>query len=109
MGAEMNHLWPVIRYSLEDTGQMVAARVVLARTSDPPCFSVIPMPSSTPDFSGAGAKRGSYWEERILGSHSRTRSGSARSAAMQEKVMEIGHVCPASFCAVNMSKAARAT
>src|SRR5258708_21989224 len=109
MGAEMNHLWPVIRYSLEDTAPILSALLVWALTSDPPCFSVIRMPSSTPDFSGAGAKRGSYWEERTLGSLSRTRSGSARSAAMQEKVMEMGHVCPASFCAVNMTKAARAT
>ena len=33
---------------------MRSARVALARTSEPPCFSVMPMPSSTPDFSCAG-------------------------------------------------------
>ena len=33
-----------------------SARVVLARTSVPPCFSVIPMPSVTPRFSAAGRR-----------------------------------------------------
>ena len=35
------------------------ARVVLARTSEPPCFSVIAMPIVTPCFSSAGTLRGS--------------------------------------------------
>src|SRR6266700_1591612 len=109
MGAEINHLCPVIKYSLEDAVPILSALLVLARTSDPPCFSVMPMPNSTPDFSWAGKNRGSYLEERILGSHSRARSASVRNAAIQEKVMEMGHVCPASFCAVSMSRAARAT
>src|SRR6185312_14209519 len=68
MGAEQNHLCPVIRYSRELP--IRSARVVLARTSEPPCFSVMPMPSSTPDFCGAGMNRESYVEERIRGSHS---------------------------------------
>src|SRR6185312_868094 len=57
MGAEQNHLCPVIRYSRELP--ISTARVVLARTSEPPCFSVIPIPSSTPRFSVAGMKLGS--------------------------------------------------
>ena len=35
------------------------ARVVLARTSEPPCFSVIAIPIVTPDFSSAGRDDGS--------------------------------------------------
>ena len=37
-----------------------SARVVLARTSEPPCFSVMPMPSVTAVFCASGAKRASY-------------------------------------------------
>jgi hypothetical protein len=36
-----------------------SARVVLARTSEPPCFSVMPMPSVTPRLSCAGMNLGS--------------------------------------------------
>ena len=60
MGAEQNHLWPVIRCSApapeRPTG---SARVVLARTSEPPCFSVMAMPISTPRFSAGGLSPGS--------------------------------------------------
>ena len=44
MGADMNHLCPVSAYSSPPSA---SARVVLARTSVPPCFSVIPMPRVT--------------------------------------------------------------
>ena len=52
IGAEQKYLCPVRRYSdplptLEDTG---FARVELALTSDPPCFSVINMPIVPPNF-----------------------------------------------------------
>src|SRR6476620_6788278 len=40
IGAEVNHLCPVSRYSPGPAGM---ARVVFARTSEPPCFSVIDM------------------------------------------------------------------
>ena len=106
MGAEQNHLCPVTRYSRDPP--MRSARVTFARTSDPPCFSVMPMPTSTPDFSSAGANFRSYTRERMRGSHSRASSGSAFSAATAENVIEIGHVCPASFCAVIIINAARA-
>jgi hypothetical protein len=35
------------------------ALVVLARTSEPPCFSVIAIPHSAPRFSEAGIERSS--------------------------------------------------
>src|SRR5207247_2355716 len=45
MGAEQNHLWPVSSYSAPGPRPASAtARVVLARTSEPPCFSVIAIP-----------------------------------------------------------------
>ncbi len=47
IGALQNHLWPVSRY---DPSPASTARVVLARTSDPPCFSVIAMPNRALDF-----------------------------------------------------------
>ena len=57
IGADMNHLWPVMTYSAPGppvpTGSAV---VVAARTSVPPCFSVMPMPRVTPVFLAAGAK-----------------------------------------------------
>src|SRR5579871_763865 len=107
IGAETNHLCPVIKYSRELP--IRSARVVLALTSEPPCFSVIPMPSSTPDFSLGGTKRGSYVDDIMRGSHSAARSGSSRNEATAENVIDIGQVCPASFCAVSIISAARAT
>ena len=60
IGADMNHLWPVSSYSAPGpppfTGRAI---VVLARTSVPPCFSVIPIPVRAPRFCGARALRGS--------------------------------------------------
>jgi hypothetical protein len=58
MGAEQNHLWPVSSYSAPGPPPSSGrATVVLARTSEPPCFSVIAIPASAPAFSGAGTKR----------------------------------------------------
>ena len=52
MGAEVNHLWPRSVYT---PGSAVGvAVVVLARTSEPPCFSVIAMPHLALPFSAAG-------------------------------------------------------
>ena len=48
----MNHLWPVSSYSAPGPPPLTGrATVVLARTSVPPCFSVIPMPARAPAFS----------------------------------------------------------
>src|SRR3546814_200460 len=63
-GQEKNHLWPVMTYSPPGpplpTG---VARVVFERTSEPPCFSVMPMPISAPVFCGIGWSLPSYWRE----------------------------------------------
>ncbi len=60
IGAEKNHLWPVISYSAPGPPPLSGrATVVLARTSEPPCFSVIPIPASAPGFSVAGTLRAS--------------------------------------------------
>ena len=51
IGAEQNHLWPTSSKAPSPAG---SARVLLARTSEPPCFSVIAMPHVMPTFSTAG-------------------------------------------------------
>ncbi len=53
MGAELNHLWPVIAQVPSPSG---SALVVFARTSEPPCFSVIAIPASTPRLAEAGRR-----------------------------------------------------
>ena len=50
MGAEQNHLCPCRRKA----SPSATARVVFARTSEPPCFSVIAMPMVTAGFSSPG-------------------------------------------------------
>ncbi len=51
IGAEQNHLCPVSSYSAPGPPPFSGrATVVLARTSDPPCFSVIAIPHSAPRF-----------------------------------------------------------
>ena len=76
IGAEQNHLWPVSSYSAAGpppfTGRAV---VVFARTSEPPCFSVMAIPHRAPRFSGGGAKRRSYCSEVSRGIHSSATSG----------------------------------
>ena len=58
IGAEQNHLWPVSSYSAPGPPPSIGtATVVLARTSEPPCFSVIAIPHRAPALSGAGAER----------------------------------------------------
>ena len=61
IGAEQNHLCPVSRKVSPSSGPPAVgtARVVFARTSDPPCFSVIPMPTSSPALSAGGRRAGS--------------------------------------------------
>ena len=56
IGAEVNHLWPVSRYVPSAAG---TARVVFVRTSEPPCFSVMPMPARQPAFSAGLRSPGS--------------------------------------------------
>ncbi len=58
IGAEVNHLCPRRVYT---PGSAVGvAAVVFVRTSEPPCFSVIPMPASRPGFSVGTRSCGSY-------------------------------------------------
>ncbi len=60
IGAEKNHLCPVISYSAPGPPPLSGrAVVVFALTSEPPCFSVIPIPARAPGFSVAGTLRGS--------------------------------------------------
>ena len=86
IGADMNHLWPVSSYSAPGPPPLTGrATVVLARTSVPPCFSVIPMPARAPGFSGGGRRcAGRRSEERRRGSHSAASSGWARRAGITE-------------------------
>ena len=57
IGAEKNHLCPTSAYPSPDASGV--AVVALARTSEPPCFSVMPMPRVIPAFSLAATSRGS--------------------------------------------------
>ncbi len=52
MGAEQNHLWPLSSYVPSSASGR--ASVVLARTSLPPCFSVMPIPKTAPALRWAG-------------------------------------------------------
>ncbi|MNH35565.1 hypothetical protein D3C79_962590 [compost metagenome] len=70
--------------------------MVLARTSVPPCFSVMAMPMVTPVFCSMGRLRGSYSVERIFGSHFSAISGCRRRAGTLAKVMVSGQPVPAS-------------
>ncbi len=60
IGAEQNHLCPTSSYSAPAPPPFTGvAKVVFARTSEPPCFSVIAMPAIAEPFSDAGTSRGS--------------------------------------------------
>ena len=72
IGADMNNLWPCSRKLPSPEG---SARVTLARRSEPPWFSVMPMPINAAPFCDAGTKRGSYWRPKIRGSHSAATAG----------------------------------
>ena len=93
IGADMNHLWPV---SFQKPLPVRSARLVLARTSVPPCFSVMPMPSVSPVLSAGALCEGSYLRLMTRGAHSRNSVGLAITAASEALVMVIGHRCPVS-------------
>src|SRR5207302_1438144 len=95
IGAEKNHLWPVISYSEPGPPPFSGrATVVLERTSEPPWRSVIPIPISAPRFSLAGIDRRSYSSEVSRGSHSAARSGCTRSAGTPAYVIDSGQPVP---------------
>ena len=75
----MNHLWPCRRKVPSPAG---SARVVLVRRSEPPWFSVMPMPMSAPVFS-ARDEALSYSRAKIRGSHSLAISGACRSVGTE--------------------------
>ena len=56
IGAEQNHLCPVSSH--RPSARAGSAVVVLARTSLPPCFSVMAMPHSAPALAATGARPG---------------------------------------------------
>jgi hypothetical protein len=90
IGAEKNHLWPTSSYSSPWTARAV---VVLARTSEPPCFSVMPMPSVTPRFCDDGTLRPSYSGAIAFASHSGSERCNTGTAAY---VIVKGQLVPAS-------------
>ena len=104
IGAEQNHLCPVSRQLPSPAS---TARVVLARTSEPPCFSVIPIPASSPALVAAGRSPGSYAVAVSPGSYAAASSGSARSAGTTEYVIDTGQPCPDSTCDQTRKPAAR--
>jgi hypothetical protein len=60
IGADRNHLWPVMRKRWPQPSLPSAtAAVVFARTSEPPCFSVMPMPMVRPGLSRHSLSAGS--------------------------------------------------
>ena len=104
IGAEQNHLCPVSRQLPSPAS---TARVVLARTSEPPCFSVIPIPASSPALVAAGRSPGSYAVAVSPGSYAAASAGSARSAGTTEYVIDTGQPCPDSTCDQTRKPAAR--
>ena len=96
IGAELNHLCPVSRCAPGPADGAGSARVVPARTSEPPCFSVMAMPDSSPALVSGTRRPGSYTREASSGSKRRARSGACRSAGTAAYVIETGQLCPAS-------------
>src|SRR6185503_1245923 len=83
------------------------ASVVFARTSEPPCFSVMAMPNSAEVLPAARVP--SYSRLNSRGFHRCARAGEPASAGTTELVIEIGQAWPGSTWANNMNVAARAT
>ena len=71
------------------------ARVVFARTSEPPCFSVMPMPIVLPAFCAAGTLRGSYASAPTRGSQARgERRRLAQRRHARRRSSSAGSRCP---------------
>ena len=85
------------------------AVVVLARTSEPPCFSVIAMPKITPSLVAGSRSSGSYTVESSFGSHSAASSGLSRSEGTTACAIEMGQPWPDSIWETIMKPAARST
>ncbi len=107
IGAEQNHLCPVSSYVPSSASGR--ADVWFARTSLPPCFSVIPIPNSAPALRCAGRRSRSYTSDVSRGSHSAASSGSVRRAGTAACVIDSGQPLPASTCVHTRKAAARRT
>ena len=70
-------MWPVSRYVPSAAG---TARVVFARTSEPPCFSVIDMPAISPRLPSGARRPKSYSRLVSNGSYAAASPGVVRSA-----------------------------
>ena len=89
-------VWTVCGIAMLLSVSTGSATVVFARTSEPPCFSVIAMPHVAPAFCSDGRFDGSYSRVVSRGSHAAASSGACRSAGTTEYVIEIGHTWPPS-------------
>jgi lambda repressor-like predicted transcriptional regulator len=98
IGAEKNHLWPVMRNS-SPHGPLPAgtARVVLLRTSLPPCFSVMPMPTVMEVLRSSGMSRASCSFDASLSRSAAYSAALRRITGMQALVMVVGQVEPDSI------------
>ncbi|MNT20273.1 hypothetical protein D3C72_1555770 [compost metagenome] len=73
------------------------ARVVLVRTSLPPCFSVMPMPTVIEVLPSSGMSRGSCTWAASLSRRSAYSAALRRITGMQALVMVVGQVEPDSI------------
>mmetsp|Transcript_22629 Transcript_22629/g.56197 ORF Transcript_22629/g.56197 Transcript_22629/m.56197 type:complete len:398 (+) Transcript_22629:572-1765(+) len=100
IGADVNHLWPRSVYSPPPTpppgAHTAVATLVFARTSEPPCFSVIDMPSVAAAFSPSGTSRGSYARAHSRGSQPAATPPARTSAGTAAKVIVSGQQTPGS-------------
>ena len=64
---------------------------MFARTSDPPCFSVIDIPAIRPGLDNGARSAGSYVRLVSKGSYEAASSGAPRKAGTIAYVIEIGH------------------
>ena len=108
IGALVNHLWPRSVYSPPSPPSPTGvATVVLARTSEPPCFSVMLMPIVTPLL--FGPSHPSYdGASTILGTHSLATAAVVESAGTAANVIVVGQPWPCSSWYIMCESAPRA-
>ena len=79
--------------------------MVLVRTSLPPCFSVMPMPTVIERFCASGMSRASCSSEPSSGAATPYSAGFRRTSGMQALVMVVGQVEPDSIWLCRYSEA----
>mmetsp|Transcript_18895 Transcript_18895/g.52029 ORF Transcript_18895/g.52029 Transcript_18895/m.52029 type:complete len:268 (-) Transcript_18895:323-1126(-) len=118
IGAEVNHLCPSNQKPSPGPscpGVAGLARVVLARTSEPPCFSVMDIPTVAPGLCCRGASAPLYRRATSLASSPATKpprscSGRCcRSAGTAAKLIVTGQETPGSSWYMRCTSAPRAT